>query len=145
MTRKSLFFITLFSMLVLGVVYATDPPQAVSAAFTSRYSSSGQVNWEKATGMYLAAFTLNGKSMKAAFKDDGTFLREETLIPFGQVPELVRTDAARRFNENNITEAAKFTDASGMTGYRIRYTHGNARVDVMYNDQNKIYQRAIVE
>ncbi|MCX7767638.1 MAG: hypothetical protein N2110_01260 [Flavobacteriales bacterium] len=139
-----LFHLIFFSSVFLRV-HAIDPPQAITAAFAARYSAATQVNWEKATGMYLAAFTLNGKSMKAAFKNDGTFLREEMLIAFGQLPEAVRKDAAQRFNESKITEAAKFIDAAGMTGYRIRYSNGNTRVDVMYNDQNKIFQRAIVE
>jgi hypothetical protein len=144
MGQKSLMTLFLASLSGVMSLWAVEPPQSVVSNFTARYQNTSPT-WEKATGMYLAAFSRNGQSVKAAFKEDGTFLREDVLISFSALPAAVRADASQRFGEANILEAATFTDANGAIGYRIRYQKGNARVDVMYNAQNTIFQRAIIE
>lgn len=140
-------FIAIFVLVSLtGAIrlWAVEPPQSVLSGFSARYQNVSPT-WEKATGMYLAAFTRNGQNVKAAFKEDGTFLREDVVISFSALPAAVRSDASQRFGENNIIEAATFSDVNGNSGHRIRYQKGNAKVDVMYNAQNSIFQRAVVE
>lgn len=144
MTKKLLSTFFFIATAAISSVWAVEPPQQVAAAFASRYQNTTPA-WEKATAMYLASFTRNGQNIKAAFKEDGTFLREDLLSAFSSLPQAVRSDAGQRFGEANIVESAIFTDASGATGYRVRYQKGNTRVDVMYNAQNAIFQRAIIE
>lgn len=144
MISKIFYSFLSFLFLVPVSSWAIDPPAPVANAFSSKYHAV-QPTWEKATGMYLAAFVKNGQKIKAAFKEDGTFMREDNVLPFSQLPQQVRMDASQRFGESNIVESASYTDAFGQTGYRIRYQKGNTRVDVMYNAQNVISQRAILE
>lgn len=144
MRQKILVIVLLVHLTGAFSLWAVEPPASVSGAFAARYQNVSPT-WEKATGIYLAAFSRNGQNVKVAFKEDGTFLREEILTSFSSLPSAIRSDAGKRFGEPNIVEAATFTDANGATGYRIRYQKGNARVDVMYNAQNTIFQRAILE
>ena len=122
-----------------------DPPQQIVAAFQAKYGSVVPV-WEKATGMHLAAFAQNGQQFKAVFKDDASFIRLDKLISFNQLPAAIQTDVNQRFGgSSNVVEVASFSDDSGNTCYRIRYQKGQSKVDVMYNSQNVIFQRAILE
>lgn len=59
-----------------------DVPPAVSAAFQAKYAGAQVTHWEVEKGddghlVYEAEFKLNGKSMEAEFKPDGTFVKEE--------------------------------------------------------------------
>ncbi len=64
------------------VVSASEVPNAVKNAFTAKYSTATDVIWENAhegdIATYKVKFKSNDRDMKAEFKEDGSFIKENT-------------------------------------------------------------------
>jgi hypothetical protein len=62
-------------------IASSDVPQAVVNAFTAKYASASDVEWEveKEGGKlyYEAEFKIDGKKKEAYFRPDGSFTKEE--------------------------------------------------------------------
>jgi hypothetical protein len=62
-------------------IVSEDVPQVVASAFSTKYPSARDVEWEaeKTNGhlAFEAEFKLDGKSKEAYFTPDGQFLKEE--------------------------------------------------------------------
>jgi hypothetical protein len=62
-------------------ILESDVPEVVISSFKTKYPQATATTWEaeKTEGhlAFEAEFKLNGKSMEAYFKPDGTFLKEE--------------------------------------------------------------------
>ena len=85
---RSKIAIFVFSVLIIAgcgskkfKVPAADVPQAVVTSFQEKYPSATVVEWEAekegADMVYEVGFKVNDKKMEAAFKPDGTFIKEE--------------------------------------------------------------------
>ena len=59
----------------------SDVPQAVKAAFDSRYPGASDVKWEAEQEQgrlyFEAEFAVDGKEREAYFRPDGTYVKEE--------------------------------------------------------------------
>ena len=63
------------------MVNEADVPATVKTNFTAKYSGATDVRWENAKEndkhTYKAKFMMNGKSFKAEFNEDGSFIKEK--------------------------------------------------------------------
>ncbi|HEY0731830.1 MAG TPA: hypothetical protein VGD33_05395 [Chitinophagaceae bacterium] len=59
----------------------SEVPQPVQSAFAARYATATAVKWENAkedtVKTYKAKFTVDGKKLKAEFRADGSFIKED--------------------------------------------------------------------
>ena len=62
-------------------IAASDVPQAVVAAFNTKYPNASEVEWateeEDGKKVYEAECKFNGKKIEADFDMDGKFIKEE--------------------------------------------------------------------
>ncbi len=85
-------------------ISASEVPQAVMTAFTSRYAAAKFVKWERDRGYYKADFFVEQNEVDAWFQPDGTWHRSETDLLPTQLPEAVQSYLAANYPDRYIDD-----------------------------------------
>lgn len=70
-------------------IQANQVPEVVMAAFTAKYPTATNVQWEKEGSSYKADFHNGSNEVDAWFASDGTWQKSETDLLAAQLPEPV--------------------------------------------------------
>ncbi|MEI7801315.1 MAG: PepSY-like domain-containing protein [Bacteroidota bacterium] len=110
------------SFMLLGIVAfaGTNPPVAVAHAFQTKFPTATDVKWgmENKTE-YEADFKVEGKSMSANFKDDGTWLVSESGVSPKELPVAIGEYLNKSMPGAEIKETAKLDLPGGVVNYEI--------------------------
>lgn len=119
------------------------PEQTITKAFDEKYPNAGRVEWETKTGYQVADFKLNGNDTEAWFDASGKWLLTKTEIPFGQLPELVRTNLKAPeniYNNWKIEDTDKLERPDAATIYIIEVEQGENEAELYYTEDGILFK-----
>lgn len=96
----------LISLLILSVsAGAEEPPRAVLENHRERYPEGSDLEWEVDSNSYWeASFEIDGKSFRADYTEDGTWVETERSLDFKELPSKVQIAVNRDLKDVEISE-----------------------------------------
>jgi hypothetical protein len=123
-------FLFLIHSLVVG--QKLDPsnvPGKVKSTFAKLFPGIQKISWEREAGDYEANFKMDGQSISALFKPDGSFIESELAIKINELPESIREYMKERYKKFPVREASRIIAASGV----ITYEAGIKGKDIIFD------------
>jgi hypothetical protein len=88
---------------------ATTPNYSTEQHFEIDFPNATNVSWKRA-GFEEAAFTLNGKEMKAFYDYDHELIGTTTTVDYSAMPEVARKYIAKHYHDYTPTQLILFDD-----------------------------------
>lgn len=104
-------------------------PEAVKAAFKTKYPAVSKVKWEKENLNYEAEFEENEIESSALLDTSGKILEIESEISQNQLPGVVQSYLKKNHSGEKIKEVAKITDSNGVVTYEVEIKSGDKIFD----------------
>ena len=150
--KKILFLSIIMAFLCVYAVQAQEKskkievPAAVKTAFDAKYPKAEKVTWglEK-QGEYEAEFVLNGIESSANFDAKGQFIESESEIRGSDLPQSIKVVLAKDFAGYKIGEAAKSTDAKGISTYGVEASNGKENLELSFDASGKLLKKKTAE
>lgn len=92
-------------------------PAAVKAAFSNSYPSVKDVDWSKDGINFEAEYDSKQGDMSVTYSIDGRLIETEMEIPKSSLPQSIMDYVKKNYNEDEVKEASKITDAKGVVTY----------------------------
>ncbi len=133
--KRKLFLFPLFgAALAFGSCDKNDEPtipESVANSFMDKYPGRNIYDWDYEQGVYKGDFRNDGAEAEAWFNPDGTWVRTETDVYPGNLPEPVRTYVSTNYPNHHIDDADYVETPTGVF-YELELERGNRR-DVYLN------------
>lgn len=107
-------------------------PEAVKAAFKTKYPAVSKVKWEKENLNYEAEFEENEIESSALLDTSGKILEIESEISQNQLPDAIQSYLKNHPNEK-IKEVAEIIDFNGVITYEVELKSGDKIFDTNGN------------
>lgn len=140
--------ITLFTVLsILLALTSCDKkevaPKKVADAFTKKFPTATDVEWEKESETeWEAEFKIGGKEHSSNFMQDGTWVETEYEVEETEIPELVMGILKSNFNEYEIEEMELSKTTEGIV-YEFLIEKGDSKMEVAINSQGTITKKEV--
>lgn len=119
-------------------------PEVVSNAFTAKFPSATEVEWEmESETEYEANFEMEGKEYSAKFDQAGTWLETETAIKVTDLPEVVTKSLNKEFPGYTIDEAEKADTFDKGTVYEVEVEKGEETWVVVVSADGTILKKEL--
>lgn len=119
-------------------------PEVVSAAFTAKFPSATDVEWEMETETeYEANFEMYEKEYSAKFDQTGKWLETETIIAVADLPEVVTKSLNKEFPDYVIDEAEKADTFDKGTVYEVEVEKGEETYVVLVAADGTILKKEL--
>ncbi len=92
-------------------------PTAVKDAFHKAYPSITDVDWSKDGNNYEAEYDSKKGDISVTYSPDGKLIETEMGIPKSSLPQSIMDYVKKNYNEDEVKEASKITDAKGVVTY----------------------------
>lgn len=122
--KKITTILAVLVIMISGTAFANTGDKVtktVQAAFDHQFSGAEEISWEITADFYFATFSLDKKSMTAAFNEDGELVGISRKLLFSEIPL-------------NVSQSVK----NSFTGYTIR----DSVTEIMYDGQTFYYVTA---
>ena len=110
------FFPTAYALVACQLVGCTAAaaqdgvPEAVEQTFAAKYPGAEEVRWGRdRNDSHEAHFRLDGRKLRADFREDGTWIETEESISWKELPRAVRKAVEDEYDEDDVVEL-EFTD-----------------------------------
>ena len=107
----------LFTQAQAQKLKAKDVPVAVTAAFEKSHPTTKDVDWSKDGNNYEVEYDVNKTDMSITYNSSGKLMETEMEIKASALPAPVMEYVKTNYKEDEVKEAAKITDASGIVSY----------------------------
>jgi hypothetical protein len=120
------------------VVALTTVPAAVTKAFAARYPKLAATRAEKNTAadksvtFELAAEVAKDNKTEASFKDDGTFLEEEAIVPASTLPAAVAKAFAAKYPKAKTGRVEKQTKPDNTVTFEVAFETDKGTVEATF-------------
>jgi hypothetical protein len=123
-----------------------EVPAVVKSAFDVKYPKAEKVNWglEK-PGEFEAEFVLNSVESSAVFDSKGQFIESETEIRESELPQAIKAAIAKDFAGYKIGEAAKSTDAKGVSTYELEVSKDKEKYEISFDANGKLLKKVVAK
>lgn len=112
--------IVLVSVIAYTSFAGVTPPAAVLKGFSEKFPKATEVKWGMETKTeYEADFKVDGKSMSANFKDDGTWVVTESAVAQKDLPGGIMEYINKNIPGAVIKETAKLEMPGGKVNYEV--------------------------
>ena len=98
---------------------AKDVPVAVTAAFEKAHPATKDVDWSKDGNNYEVEYDVNKTDMSITYNSSGKLMETEMEIKASALPAPVMEYVKTNYKEDEVKEASKITDASGIVTYEV--------------------------
>ena len=130
-----------FSMLILTscVLQSSNPPEAVSEAFSRKFPDAKNVKWGRESKTeWEASFIFNNGEASANFNAAGEWLETEIVIPVSDLPEAVVKAIEMKDQGGKIVGAAAIEKADTEIVYEADIKIGIRKKEVFYKPDGSI-------
>ena len=108
-------------------------PEAVKAAFKTKYPAVSKVKWEKENLNYEAEFEENEIESSALLDTSGKILEIESEISQNQLPDAIQSYLKKNHPNEKIKEVAEIIDFNGVITYEVELKSGDKIFDTNGN------------
>ncbi len=121
---------------------AAQVPDAVKNSFTQSTPGVTGVTWQKHTAKgkadksftkYVAVYTVDGKTARARFREDGTAMSSSKYMGAQKLPENIRTTATTKNPGFELVGGEEVKTKKGQTFYRVRMKKGSSKLTTLYD------------
>ena len=92
-------------------------PADIKASFHNEYPSVMDVDWSKEGNNYEAEYDTKQGDMSVTYGPDAKMIEMEMEIAKSSLPQNIMDYIKRNYNEDEVKEASKITDAKGVVTY----------------------------
>lgn len=126
---------TIFAALLLFAAssFALGPEKVslfVKSAFERDFAKAENVTWTKNSNFYFAEFTMNDKTVGAAYDEKGELAGTSEVIDAGKLPENVSAAIAKRYAGYKVSEKATAVLYEGQSTYFFTVDSDKQRLDL---------------
>ena len=115
--------LTAFVMLLGTAGFAgkksTATPETVTAAFVKDFTGASNVSWQKSSDFYFVDFTVNAKSISAAYNEKGELVGTSRRVSKDQLPLAVSMAIAKKFVGYETEPSVLELTYEGQTNYYL--------------------------
>ncbi|WP_312352011.1 PepSY-like domain-containing protein [Sphingobacterium multivorum] len=118
--KKLIFLLAVMASVSLAnaqKVSEKEVPSVVKSALLKNYPNAKELKWEKEKGNYEAGFEAAKTDYSLLIDASGNILETEVEINIDGLPANARTYITKNYPGKKIKEAAKITNAKGVTTY----------------------------
>lgn len=131
-------FAALLASAGLGLTGCDDDSMTVApeveSAFTTRYPDAGRVEWDLEDGYYVAEFYDDRYETEAWFTPGGEWVMTETDIPYGALPQAVKTAfEGSEYAAWRVDDVDKVERRDMETLYVLEVEYGHQEADLYYS------------
>jgi hypothetical protein len=110
----------------------------VESSFEKRYENVGKVKWDvDSNGFWEGEFEKEGKTYRADFKEDGSWVETERSLEFDELPDAVRTAIRSEHGKREIAEIEEVDNHEKGKFYDVEFKEMGKNEDVEYNTDGK--------
>ena len=131
MKNISIVLLCIVALTLTAEGQALKVPEAVKKAFNAKFPNATNVKWGKENAKeYEAEFKLNGSAISSNFKQDGSWVETESVIPNSEVPTAVTTAVTSKYKGAVIIKSEKTEMPNNKIEYEITFTFNGKKRSV---------------
>ena len=138
----------IFTLAIAGFTNAQKPkegdvPEAVKTAFQKQFPAAQSVKWGKEDNDLEAEFKLNSEETSAVFDASGALKETEVELDAAKLPAAITDYCTKNYPGYKISEAAKATDAKGVTVYETLLSKGKDKFEAIFDDKGGFMKKVV--
>lgn len=106
---------------------------SIREGFKKDFTKAANVVWEQVSDFYFAEFLVNGKSMSAAYNENGELVGTSQLIASSELPIEIGKAITERFGGYKLSSTANEVNYDGGTSYYLTAENDNQVVKLKCN------------
>lgn len=137
--------LSVLAAMVLLTGCQQDAPDIVKKAFSARFESATDIEWEQEDGVWEAEFEIGEQEFTSLFTAGGEWMETETAFAIDSLPDDVLETLYSQYPDYDIMEA-EWVETPEFKGYEVEIARNGeeeAEIEVLVTPMGKIISEEV--
>ena len=124
-----------------NVIVETEVPEAIRAAFKTKYPRVKTVQWEKEDALFEAKFTMAAKNYGVEYKEDATWVKTAIEMDVKMLPGQITSALDKsKYAKYKVVEAEEISTPAYKKAYELNLTKKKEKIEIIVDPKGAILE-----